>query len=216
MEIRERIGKRIIKSRKALGITIKELSERTNKTLSAARISNWENGTRSPGPVEAKILSDQLNVSASYLLCLTDNPQGELTHVSGSGFRYIPVIALKDAAHYDDSVENDDGNVIVVDGYNHSIKGGKLFSTMVEDNSMQPDLNTGDIVIIDADKKPKPGDFVLANIENKDQIVIRKYGESNDCLFQLIASNDLWADLSINKEGEVNIVGVIVESRNYF
>ena len=54
MDIREQIGNRITKSRKAVGITIKELSARIG-TLSAARISNWEQGTRSPGPIEAKL-----------------------------------------------------------------------------------------------------------------------------------------------------------------
>ncbi|WP_457604303.1 helix-turn-helix domain-containing protein, partial [Legionella pneumophila] len=73
MDIREQIGNRITKARKELGITIKELAERTAE-LSPARISNWEQGTRSPGPMEAKLLADQLNVSAAYLLCLTDNP----------------------------------------------------------------------------------------------------------------------------------------------
>ncbi|WP_154699594.1 helix-turn-helix domain-containing protein, partial [Legionella pneumophila] len=46
MDIREQIGNRITKARKELGITIKELAERTAE-LSPARISNWEQGTRS-------------------------------------------------------------------------------------------------------------------------------------------------------------------------
>ena len=77
MDIREQIGNRITRSRKALGITIKALSERIG-SLSAARISNWEQGTRSPGPIEAKLLASELHVSASYLLCLTDSPEGEM------------------------------------------------------------------------------------------------------------------------------------------
>ncbi|MCE0722792.1 helix-turn-helix domain-containing protein [Legionella resiliens] len=69
------IGSRITQARKANGLTIKVLAERTG--LGAARIGNWEQGTRSPGSGEAKILSKELTVAASWLLCLTDDPRGE-------------------------------------------------------------------------------------------------------------------------------------------
>ncbi|HFC9291575.1 TPA: helix-turn-helix domain-containing protein [Legionella pneumophila] len=69
------IGSRITQARKANGLTIKVLAERTG--LGAARIGNWEQGTRSPGPEEAKTLSKDLRVAASWLLCLTDDPRGE-------------------------------------------------------------------------------------------------------------------------------------------
>ena len=75
MNFKEIIASRITQARKAKGITIKELSIRT-ETLSPARISNWEQGTRSPGPEEAKLLSKSLDVAASWLLNLTDNPKG--------------------------------------------------------------------------------------------------------------------------------------------
>ncbi|KTC66348.1 phage repressor (plasmid) [Legionella adelaidensis] len=75
MNMKKVIGNRITQARKARGILIKDLAERTG--LKATRISNWEQGTRSPGPEEAKILSKELNVAASWLLCLTDNPMGE-------------------------------------------------------------------------------------------------------------------------------------------
>lgn len=69
------IGGRITQARKANGLTIKALAEKTG--LGAARIGNWEQGTRSPGPEEAKVLSSELQVAASWLLCLTDDPRGE-------------------------------------------------------------------------------------------------------------------------------------------
>lgn len=76
MNMKKIIGSRITQARKANGLTIKVLAERTG--LGAARIGNWEQGTRSPGPEEALVLSKELGVSASWLLCLTDNPLGEL------------------------------------------------------------------------------------------------------------------------------------------
>jgi len=69
------IGSRITQARKANGLTIKALAEKTN--LGVARVGNWEQGTRSPGAAETKLLSDALNVAGAWLLCLTDDPRGE-------------------------------------------------------------------------------------------------------------------------------------------
>ncbi|WP_412755196.1 helix-turn-helix domain-containing protein [Legionella pneumophila] len=81
------IGIRITQARKANGLTIKILAEKTG--LGATRIGNWEQGTRSPGPEEALILSRELQVAASWLLCLTDDPRGErLEHVIPTALNY--------------------------------------------------------------------------------------------------------------------------------
>ncbi len=74
-ELKKKIGSRIYQARKANGLTVKVLAERTD--FGAARIGNWEQGTRSPGPEEAMILSKELQVAASWLLCLTNDPRGE-------------------------------------------------------------------------------------------------------------------------------------------
>lgn len=220
MNIKEATANRITSSRKALGITIKELAART-QTLSAARISNWEQGTRSPGPIEAKLLSEHLKVSASYILCLTDNPQGELSHPSGKGPRFIPVLSMKDALHakqlfssgYDYTANQE--RTIIVDGFNKSHHHENLFALIIEDNSMQPIFNCGDLVVIDAELTAKPGDFVLAYLPEKKQSVLRQYGESEGCLFQLLASNELWAAINVKKD-DVTVSGVVVEYRRFF
>ncbi|ARG98241.1 helix-turn-helix domain-containing protein [Legionella micdadei] len=79
MNMKKIIGSRITQARKANGLTIKVLAERTG--LGAARIGNWEQGTRSPGPEEARVLSKELQVAASWLLCLTDDPRGEFVEL---------------------------------------------------------------------------------------------------------------------------------------
>ena len=144
MNFKERIASRITQARKAKGITIKVLSEWT-ETLSAARISNWEQGTRSPGPEEAILLSKQLNVAASWLLCLTDNPRGELVDNTEGGMRYVPVLSMQDAPHAKEilGVSGEASHpMIVVDSSNPSIKIETLFAVKVEDNSMQSDFHS--------------------------------------------------------------------------
>lgn len=218
MELKTKIGNRITQSRKALGITIKELAART-KSLSAARISNWEQGTRSPGPLEAKILADQLNVSASYLLCLTDSPQGEFSITRGQNFQRIPVLLQRDAPRAKEIIEENNNKaseqLIVVDDFNKSKNSEHLFAVIIEDNSMQGDFNLGDVAIVDPGLLPKPGDFVLAYVSAKQQTVLRKYREAKDYLFQLLASNELWIPLNVKKPNEVSLIGVVVEHRRF-
>lgn len=223
MDIKIKIGHRITSSRKALGITIKELSTRIG-SLSPARISNWEQGTRSPGPVEAKLLANQLNVSASYLLCLTDSPQGELSLSSSTGARFIPVLSMKEAPNAKELIYSNseqsllfDGREksVVIDPFNKSTVSACLFAVLVEDTSMQPEFNANDLVIVDADKAPQPGDAVLAYLPVKKQTVLRQYGEAGACLFQLLASNELWATVQVKSVDEAVICGVVVEHRRY-
>ncbi|QDP72182.1 LexA family transcriptional regulator [Legionella israelensis] len=218
MNIKEKIGNRIKESRKAAGLTIKELAEKTNE-LSPARIGNWEQGTRSPGPVEAKILAEHLNVSASYLLCLTNSPQGELTRSANFGMRHIPVLSMKDAHHYKEVLDESDYShekTIVIDSFNKALNDERLFAVVVNDNSMEPKISAGSIVVVNGGQSSNPGDYVLVYLENKKQIVLRKYGEVDGYFCQLLAINDLWATISVKDENEVSILGVVSEVRQYF
>jgi SOS-response transcriptional repressor LexA len=220
MSIKEKIGDRITQSRKALGITIKELAERTGE-LSAARISNWEQGTRSPGPMEAKLVANALNVSASFLLCLTDNPGGELSK-SSNAIQFIPILSLQEAQNLskylqEGNVFEDSKTKLIVD----SIKGRKpserSFAVEIEDNSMQPPFNKRDLIIIDTEVLPNPGDYVVVYLPPKNQTCLRKYSEaqSKNYLYQLIAHNELWANIEVTNEKEATIIGTVIEHRRY-
>jgi SOS-response transcriptional repressor LexA len=219
MNLKEAVGNRISESRKILGITIKELAARID-SLSAQRISNYEQGIRSPGPQEAKLLGQQLNVSASYLLHLTDNPQGEFLNSCGSAPRQIPVLSMQDAALAKESMQ-EGGNfnferIITIDGFNSAKNKKDLFAVVVEDQSMQPEFDKGDVIVIDSENPPCPGDFVLAYLTMKKQTVLRKYRETENCLFQLLASNELWATVNVKQPDDAVIIGVVVEHRRFF
>ncbi|KTD57021.1 phage repressor [Legionella santicrucis] len=68
--------------RKAKGLTRKALAELTGE-LKTSRINNYERGDRRP--TEIKLLADVLEVSPSYLMCLTDNREGKITKSPGMG-----------------------------------------------------------------------------------------------------------------------------------
>src|SRR3989338_664444 len=70
------------------------------------------------------------------------------------------------------------GNIFL-ENKSKEIASKKVFAITVTDNSMHPKFSMHDIVIVDPEKKPQPGDFVLAHIAGSGQNIIRKYRESD-------------------------------------
>src|ERR1700760_4408732 len=87
--IKETIGLRILEGRKAKGLTRKALAELTDD-LKPSRINNWERGIRTPGPEEIKQLAKALDLSAAFLMCLTDEKQANKTTES---FVLVPLLS---------------------------------------------------------------------------------------------------------------------------
>lgn len=213
IDVKKEIGQRLATARKErLGITIKELALRT-KTLSAQRISNWEQGTRSPGPLEAKLLGEHLNISPAYLLCLTDNPLGESLQQEGSKHFSIPICSLSDFCLNDtpqDSLEH----IVVSKQYNHALTES-CFAFYVEDNSMLPLFKPSDIIIIDPNRAYQPGNHIVCYHRQKKQVLLRQYKEDSCALYKLTAYNELWAEIAIADATMNEIIGVVIEHRNY-
>lgn len=217
------VAMRIRESRKALGLTLKALSAKTEE-FSQARIGNWEQGTRNPGPHEAKVLAEALGVSAAYLLGLSNSPKGDL-HLNHEYLpRYVPLISLEYTAITEESIQesidnlslyNKDRNKIPLN-YEAELNVGPLtFAAKITDDSMSPEFKPGDIIIADPQRKPKPGNFVIAEIGSEK--IIRKYREINSAsekkAFELTPLNPDWAMSKIShaKEGKIlaTIVGLI-------
>lgn len=211
MDNKAKIANRITSARKKMGITIKELAIRT-ETLSAARISNWEQGTRSPGPEEAKLLAGVLSVAASWILGLTDNPEGEILFPVKSLPRAVSPFKLNELTPACFSIEENAEKNLLLDRNNQETS----HAAIITDNSMQPDFSMGDIVIFNTRAKPKPGDVVLAWLPSRKETVLRLYAETGDSLFQLLASNSLWAPILVKGKSDAEILGVVVEHRRYF
>ena len=228
MHIREKIGVRICEIRKSQGLTIQALSKKIG-VLSAARISNWENGTRMPGPKEALLLAKALNVAASYLLCLSDSVDGAI-HFSTDSPRHIPIVSLLEANKTKKALTALQKNIwssknatqkISLESKSAALSGEYVLATFIADNSMMPIFSLDDVVIIDYERAPKPGDFVLAHLSGTDENVIRKYKRSeknatNQSDYELIAINSDWGNLESTKKNKITILGTVVEQRKYF
>ncbi|VEB35471.1 phage repressor [Legionella sainthelensi] len=212
MNIKEKIGQRIMDERKAKGLTRKALAELTGE-LKTSRINNYERGDRTPGPTEIKLLANVLEVSASYLMCLTDSREGKITKSPGMG-TLVPILNYKQAV--DPTVciqkikEEVDTKVEFVPVSGNI--GKNAFALQIQDESMMSEFRINDVLIVDPDASPKPGDFVVALIEGEQEVIVRKYKQlsvSKEAQqFELIALNEDWADIRVcSSEMQALIIG---------
>lgn len=226
MNIKERIGQRIYTERTAKGLSRKALADLTDD-LKQSRINNWERGDRTPGPAEIQQLAKALDVSAAYLMCLTDDKDADKPKkIPGLG-ALIPVLDYEQARdpkkHIDDiRTQQDSGYIsfIPVSAELAMRLGDDAFALVMKDDSMAPDLLMGDVLIIDPDKHPSPASFVLAKINLGQEVVIRKYKQvsaSNPLQkFELIASNANWAMISVDETFEGSILGCVLAAFRSF
>jgi SOS-response transcriptional repressor LexA len=80
---------------------------------------------------------------------------------------------------------------------------------------MEPLFTCDDLVLIDPEIKPCPGEYVLAKLVLLDIIVLRKYRPSSDFLtdqFELVSLNEDWGNL-IFTEKNSEIIGTLIEHR---
>lgn len=219
MNIKQKIGKRIADTRREAGLTIKELSERT-VDLKSARIGNWEQGTRSPGPLEARMLAEALGVTASYLLCLSDDPKRADSAQARIIPKSIPIISYQQALKLQRTIDEFNQQKLesssnfdrVPLGKNLSDISDNAFALVVEDESMSPEFSPGDVLIADPNISPTPGNYVIAHIQSEEKALFRKYRQTTDGC-ELLPLNPNWAPASLadNKAGE--IIATIVEHR---
>ncbi|MCX7125454.1 MAG: helix-turn-helix domain-containing protein [Gammaproteobacteria bacterium] len=225
MKIQEIIGTRIAEMRKKRGLTLKALSELSNGQLTSSCVANWERAARTPGPNEAILLGRLLNVAPSYLLGLTSSEDGAVSispAVSGSP---VPLLTAEQAIDPINNIkmlrkEHADIRYVSLNAALKNTQHKNCFALRIQDDSMSPRINAGDIVILNPDEQPKPGGLVAVKITNQPGVIIRQYKQRsiNNAFetFELIAFNNNWASIVIDKLDAAKIVGVVFQSTHVY
>lgn len=92
---------------------------------------------------------------------------------------------------------------------------GAAFALEIRGESMTPEFNEGDRIIVDCGLKPRPGDYVVAT-KNGDEATFKKYRliSTNPDVYELISLNPDYPNFRSDKE-PCQIIGVMVEHRRY-
>ncbi|MFM5527691.1 helix-turn-helix domain-containing protein [Aeromonas veronii] len=131
--------------------------------------------------------------------------------------RRVPILSYVQAGHWREMCEQAsgfDGNVEYVSA---SIDiGPRGFGLWLRGNSMTPIFNEGDLVIIDPDEQPRPGDYVVAK-NGSEEATFKKYrprgiDESGQEVFELVPLNDDFPTMHSDRQ-HIEIIGVMVEHR---
>lgn len=217
LNIKKEIGKRILEARKAKGLTLKTLGELAGG-LKQTRLTNWEQGVRTPGPEEIKSLARALDVSPAYLMCLSDEMQFKKAQ---NPSQLIPLLDYRqacDAKLHTGAETSSDKVFISVSTVSLPKLSPKAFALKITDDSMLPEFRINDIQIIDPSAIPMPGDFVAVKIKGKEEAILCLYKKLSyiSSEFELKTLNDNWPNIQVSDTSEVFIIGKIVQSiRNY-
>lgn len=211
MSIKEKIGARIKEARKEAGLTMQQLADKIiDMEFKVSRISNWESGLRMPGPNEIILVGNALGISPAYLMCLTD--QKMIDASENQYTRLLPCFSDNELQDYLQSgfKEFQTTGYLPID-FNFSKNiSEKAFAFKVQDQSMLPELQHGDFIVIDPQKEPLPGQLTLVVMQNK--FLIRKIRDKGSEI-QFIPSNEDWPIVSAKSLDEVDFIAPIVEVR---
>lgn len=105
MDYKKESGRRLKGARTDKKFTLEELSRRVRGVYSASRLGNYEQGIRGLGPEEALVLSGVLGVKASYLLCVDETGEGEMTVQEERMLRDFRALPEKDRNDYARRIE---------------------------------------------------------------------------------------------------------------
>ncbi|SEG42027.1 Helix-turn-helix [Legionella quinlivanii DSM 21216] len=189
MDIKLKIGLRIKESRKSKNLSAVQLAERTG--FSAQRISNWERGARTPKFKDAEILGNALGVSPTWLLFLEfDQP------IKNNNFQTIPII----------NSNNDEDLLPIPLSVREKISVND-FSFIIQDKSMFPTYNVGDIVIF-SHRAQNACDMVLINIKATGENLFRKMSYSDNA-YTFSPINLDWPQIRFESQEMFQIIGWI-------
>lgn len=107
---------------------------------------------------------------------------------------------------------------IAIDGELDQELSMGAFALIVAGNSMAPEFIDGDVVIVDPNVEPWPGDVVVAQLENSEGATIKKYrsrgnDESGRHVFELVPINEDYHTITVSCDNPGYIVGTVVEHR---
>ncbi|HHT9922948.1 TPA: helix-turn-helix domain-containing protein [Legionella pneumophila] len=206
MSIKLEIGTRILEARKKNRISAVELSNITG--FSKSRISNWENGRRTPSLEDAKILEDALGVPASFLLCmdLDESLARKLKLLAKDLFYKIPLYSISDLSNE----ETQPSKWLPIPSNLESLISDNSVAISLIDESMAPIFKINDIVIIEKESKPNHGDYVVLKIHNN-QVLFRKIYFDNSSLenpkINFYPLNENWPLITSTNPEQFQILG---------
>lgn len=195
------------------GLNKSGLAKLTGK--SPQQVSQFTNIKRSIGNRLARELEKSLNLESYFLD--TDQNVEELENTIKT--KRIPMLSWVQAGEPHDTGDCDYSETMVVEDY---IPDG-CFGLRVKGDSMVPEFNEGDPIIVNPHICKKPGDFVVARVcsaAGTCETTLKQYAlvgvdDMGREVFELRPLNTLYPLLRSDKL-QIDILGVVIENRKKY
>ena len=216
----ERINQ-IMKEKKLRQIDVlnlaKPFQEKYNIKFSKSHLSQYVNGKSNPDNEKIFLLSKVFGVTEAWLLGYNvpryerientgpQTPQGLKIPVLGTVAAGIPISAVEEILDYEE----------VPQSWKNQ---GEFFGLRIKGDSMKPDINHGDTVIVRKQSTANNGDVVITLV-NGDDVTCKKFEKLDNGII-LISNNSEYSPMYFSNEEVVTkpvvILGRVVELRRKF
>ena len=215
------IGQRIRESRKKVGLTQQALAAECG--VSRAAVAQWEGDVTKPSLDHLQKAADALD---AWLPWLTTGEWGQSPSQQRAldraqpEQRPVPMVDYLYAGKWDLITDprmlGEDKKFITTD----LDVGSMAFAIVVTGESMLPEFQRGDLIIIDPEVVPTPGDFVIAKLDLQVDGTFMKYrprgtDKNGHPVIELVPVNEDWPTQTINVGNPGHIIGTLVEHRRY-
>jgi len=168
--------------------------------------TRYETGAIQPDNDKLKKLASIYNVTVDFLLGVDGKTIAEkrmAIPLLGAVPAGTPIEAIEDVEEY-------------IDIYPRFVKHGELFALRVQGDSMEPDLRTGDIAIIEKQDYIDNGDIAVVRVNGDDDVTLKRV-KINTRGLMLIPSNPAYDPVFFDSDQvsslPVTIIGKVIEIR---
>lgn len=200
------VGQRIFEARKRRKISRKEVADFLQ--VHETTIKRYEDGNTKKLPTDRlEKIAKYLNTSIEYLMGWEEEqkPQGIKIPVLGTVAAGIPISAVEDILDYEEIPQTWKNQ-------------GEFFGLRIKGDSMKPDINDGDTVIVKQQTTANNGDIIIALV-NGDDATCKKFQKLDNGIM-LISNNSEYSPMYFSNEEVITkpvvIIGKVVELRRKF
>lgn len=211
----ETIGDRIAHYRHRLGISQSQLlyccgwCKKGEAAIKQGRISHYESGRRTPSNEDIITLAKALGTTPEILTF-----GGKADNVEP--FNLIPVLTLEQLKKTKSNMRSIKP-VDITEYHSAPLSGlgaNKVFALHVETETMLPEFHPDDIIVIDPDATPRPGDYVMAAFGRGDPVLRQYIKEGRNNMYCTL--NEQIPAMIATADNKPRIYGVVIsKSRSY-
>ena len=200
------VGQRIFEARKRRKISRKEIADFLQ--VHETTIKRYEDGNTKKLPTDRlEKIAKYLNTSIEYLMGWEDEqkPQGLKIPVLGTVAAGIPISAVEDILDYEEVPQSWENQ-------------GEFFALKIKGDSMEPRMESGDVVIVKQQSDANSGDTVIVLV-NGDDATCKKLQKTDNGIM-LVSTNPKYPPMFYSNEDirtkPVVILGKVVELRQKY